>query len=94
VLEHAQHRLAAHGGTVLGVTYQTAIPDAEKFERTHGITYPSLRDVGSKLAEDYGTDKLPETFIIDRQGRITAVRRAQLDARWLRAHLDPLLAGS
>src|SRR3954470_18372100 len=45
LLEQAQRRLAAHGGTVLGVTYRDASPDSRRFVRRFKLTYPSLRDV-------------------------------------------------
>src|ERR1051325_6587528 len=38
LLEQAQHRLAAHGGTVLGVTYRDASPDSQKFVRKFDLT--------------------------------------------------------
>ena len=80
VLERAQRRLQKAGaGTVLGVTYREASPNSLKFVAKHGITYPSIRDVDARLAEAYGTHKLPETFVIDRQGRIAALARGEID---------------
>jgi hypothetical protein len=35
---------------------------------------------------------VPETFVIDRQGRIAALRRYQLDGSWLAQTLPPILA--
>jgi cytochrome c biogenesis protein CcmG/thiol:disulfide interchange protein DsbE len=34
----------------------------------------------------------PETFVIDRRGRVAAVRRFPVDQRWLDQHLPRLLA--
>jgi cytochrome c biogenesis protein CcmG/thiol:disulfide interchange protein DsbE len=83
LLEKAQRRLAAHGGTVLGVTFRDTTPDARAFMRRYGLTYPSLRDVDGKLAEDYGTRALPETFVIDRDGRVRAISRGAVSKRFL-----------
>jgi cytochrome c biogenesis protein CcmG/thiol:disulfide interchange protein DsbE len=83
LLERAQKRLAAGGGTVLGVTYRDASPDARAFVRKFGLTYPSLRDVEGKLAQDYGTRALPETFVIDRDGRVRAISRGVVSQRFL-----------
>ena len=84
VLEKAHQRLAASGaGTVLGVNYRDATGDARGFERRFGLTYPSLRDVDGKLAKDYGTAALPETFVIDRTGRIVANSRGTVDQRFI-----------
>jgi cytochrome c biogenesis protein CcmG, thiol:disulfide interchange protein DsbE len=87
LLESAQRRLAAHGGTVLGVTYRDATPDSQKFVRRFKLTYPSLRDVNGQLAKDYGTRALPETFVIDGSGRVAAIQRGIIDRRFLDAAL-------
>ena len=83
LLEQAQKRLAAHGGTVVGVTFRDTTPDARAFVRKYGLTYPSLRDVDGKLAESYGTRALPETFVIDDQGRVRAISRGVVSQRFL-----------
>jgi cytochrome c biogenesis protein CcmG/thiol:disulfide interchange protein DsbE len=83
LLEQAQKRLAARGGTVLGVTYRDTTGDAQAFVRKFGLTYPSLRDVDGKLAESYGTRALPETFVIDRNGHIRAISRGVVSQQFL-----------
>ena len=87
LLEDAQRRLAAQGGTVLGVTYRDASPDSQKFVRRFKLTYPSLRDVSGQLAKDYGTRALPETFVIDGSGHVAAIQRGVVDRRFLEAAL-------
>src|SRR3954463_10002759 len=83
LLEQAQHRLAARGGTVLGVTYRDASPAAQKFSRKFDLTYPRLRDAAGQLAKDYGTRALPETFVIDGSGHVAAIQRGMVDRRFL-----------
>jgi len=84
VLERAQRQLAADGaGTVLGATYNDTPHDAQAFVREHGLTYPNVRDVSTDLAQKYGTDKLPETFVIDPAGKVVAISRGQLDGAFL-----------
>jgi cytochrome c biogenesis protein CcmG, thiol:disulfide interchange protein DsbE len=89
VLQHAQQRLTrAHAGTVLGATYEDATDDSLGFERSQHLTYPSVRDTETKLAEKYGTNKLPETFVIDRQGRVIAISRGQISEQFLNRAID------
>jgi cytochrome c biogenesis protein CcmG/thiol:disulfide interchange protein DsbE len=83
LLERAQSRLERHHGTVLGVTYQDASPDSLGFAHRFGLTYPSLRDSEGSFAHSYGTDQLPESFVIDRQGQITAISRGEIDQAFL-----------
>ncbi|HEY1539790.1 MAG TPA: TlpA disulfide reductase family protein [Solirubrobacteraceae bacterium] len=92
VLDAAQKRLQAGGrGTVLGVTYDDATPDSLNFVKKYAIDYPNVRDVGTKLADAYGTTKLPETFVIDARGRIVDLNRGQIDAARLNQALDKAL---
>jgi cytochrome c biogenesis protein CcmG/thiol:disulfide interchange protein DsbE len=92
VLESAERQIARRGGTVLGVTYLDNSGDSEAFVRQHGITYPVVRDVSGGFVRSFGTTGEPETFVIDRQGRIAALRRYQVDARWLEQTLPRVLA--
>jgi len=80
VLAATQRRLEKDGtGTVLGVTFDDSTPDSLGFVRKYGVRYPNVRDVGTKLADDYATKSLPETFVIDRQGRIADLYRGPVD---------------
>jgi cytochrome c biogenesis protein CcmG/thiol:disulfide interchange protein DsbE len=78
VLESAQRRLERHDATVLGVTYLDASPDSESFVRRYHLTYTNLRDNTGAFAHSYGTDQLPESFVIDRQGKIVAISRGEI----------------
>jgi len=86
-LAHAQQVLARHGGTVLGATYQDVPSDSQAFLRRHHLDYPNVIDSDIKLATAFATNELPETFVIDRHGRIVAISRGQVsDAvlnRWI-----------
>ncbi len=86
---HAQLRKA--GGTVLGVTVSDASRDSRAFERKHGVDFPSLRDVEDELGEDYGRTGVPETFVIDREGRVVAMSRGQVDDDFFREALPKVL---
>ncbi|MGD0453740.1 MAG: TlpA disulfide reductase family protein [Solirubrobacteraceae bacterium] len=79
LLEHAQSSLERHGATVLGVTYQDASPDSEGFVRRYHLSYPNVRDTTGDFARSYGTRQVPESFIINRQGRVVAISRGQIE---------------
>jgi cytochrome c biogenesis protein CcmG, thiol:disulfide interchange protein DsbE len=88
VLERAQRRLEPNGGTVLGVTYKDDAGASRDFMRKYKLTYPSLRDDRLDLAPKYGTTKLPETFILDKRGRVVALSRGQLDQDFLQHAIE------
>jgi cytochrome c biogenesis protein CcmG/thiol:disulfide interchange protein DsbE len=92
LLERTQRRIESRGGTVLGVNYKDIPEDAMSFVRRFGLTYPSLRDREGDFAEEYASTGFPETFVVDRRGRIAASRRGPVDQRWLDRTLPPLLA--
>lgn len=83
LLERAQARLRHAGGTVLGVAYLDASPDSLSFVKRFHVTYPNLRDNDGAFAHAYGTDQLPESFVIDRDGRIVAISRGQIGQGFL-----------
>jgi cytochrome c biogenesis protein CcmG, thiol:disulfide interchange protein DsbE len=83
LLERAQRSLAAHRATVLGITYEDATPDSEQFVREHGLSYPNLRDDGGEFASAYGTTEVPESFLLNRRGRIVAISRGQIDGTFV-----------
>jgi len=79
-----QKRLQSQGlGTVLGATYDDPPADARKFAKQYRINYPIASDIGTKLAREFGTKSLPETFVIDRNGRVVAIARGQTDRKFL-----------
>jgi cytochrome c biogenesis protein CcmG/thiol:disulfide interchange protein DsbE len=90
-LEDAEHALSRQGGTVLGVTYEDDSGDASRFVSAHHLTYPVIQDVGGSLVRSFGTDAVPETFVIDRAGRVVADRRYSVDAQWLDAMIAKAL---
>jgi cytochrome c biogenesis protein CcmG, thiol:disulfide interchange protein DsbE len=83
LLERAQATLARNRATVLGVSYKDTTSDSRSFARRYGLSYPILRDSTGAFAHAYGTDKLPETFIIDRTGRVVAISRGEIDSAFI-----------
>jgi cytochrome c biogenesis protein CcmG/thiol:disulfide interchange protein DsbE len=84
--------LAGHGATIVGVTYLDNSTASEQFVRQEHITYPVLRDISGDFVRSFGTTGVPETFIINRQGKIQALRRYQLvGSSWLDGTLSKIL---
>ena len=91
LLQRTHDRIAPRGGTVLGIDTQDASEDALRFLREKRISFPSLRDRDREYGRSLGVSGYPETFLIDRRGRIAAMRRGPVDRAWLDEHLAPLL---
>jgi len=85
VIEQAQQRLARSGaGTVIGVDYKDISSQALAFIGQQGLSYPNLRDIDGSFGSAYGTDALPETFVLDAHLHVVAVARGEIDGAWLR----------
>ena len=91
-LERYQKTLAGKRATVLGINMRETSDAALEYVRKFGLTYPNLRDRDGEYAERFDSRAFPETFVIDRSGRIAVKRRGPVDEAWLHANVDPLLA--
>jgi cytochrome c biogenesis protein CcmG/thiol:disulfide interchange protein DsbE len=83
MLETAQRSLLSHDATVLGVTYEDNTSDSLGFAHRYRLTYPNLRDVTGSFGHAYGTDQIPESFVIDRDGRVVAISRGEVTKPFL-----------
>lgn len=74
-LNELQQWIASRGGTVLGISADTDPGAYQKFLKDYGVIFPTYRDpaekgILSQIGLSYGTQMYPETYIINRQGRI------------------------
>jgi len=92
LLERWHRRISADGrGTVLGVDVLDVSSDARSFVRELGLSYPQVHDKEDSLRSDYGASGVPETAVIDRQGRLAAIRRGPVDEAFMREKVLPLV---
>lgn len=98
-LNRLQTWIAPRGGMVLGVSADTDTGAYDQFLREHGVIFPTYRDPVeqgrlSQIGLDYGTSMYPETYIVDRRGRIA--RKIVGEQDWtspqMTAYLESLLA--
>ena len=91
LLERWHRRISKQDGTVLGVDVLDVSADAREFIREYGLSYPMLRDRDGSSQGDFGVVGYPETVVIDRAGRVAALKRGPVDDAWLRDKVTPLL---
>ena len=82
LLAREQQALVKHDATIVGVTYEDNSSASEQFAQQYHITYPVLRDVSGSLVRSLGTIGVPETFVINRAGRIQALQRQPVTQQW------------
>jgi cytochrome c biogenesis protein CcmG, thiol:disulfide interchange protein DsbE len=73
-LEAAWQRYRKQGVVVLGVDGQDFSGDAKRFIRKHKITYPNVHDGPGDVGTKYGVTGFPETYFVDRRGRLVGDR--------------------
>lgn len=92
LLEQAAEQLGPAGVQFVGINTQDTIADASAFlEEMGGGLYPNVLDPDGRWAVEWGIFGVPETFVIDRDGRLRAKRIGELTAGWLPQAIEPLL---
>jgi len=70
-LEAAWQKVKDKNMVFLGVALQDTDQNSQEFLKEFKVSYPNGKDDAGKIAVDYGTWGIPESFFIDPQGRIT-----------------------
>lgn len=91
-IERANRKYARQGLVVLGADVDDLSKDANEFIAENHLTYPTMRYSSSNATKDFGTKRMPETFVIDRQGNVAAIKRMQVDDAWLNSVLPKVLS--
>jgi cytochrome c biogenesis protein CcmG, thiol:disulfide interchange protein DsbE len=92
VLERGWRTWRDRGVVVVGVDMQDTADKAQKFIGDFGLTFANAADATGRVAIDYGVYGVPETFFIDRQGRIRAKHVGAVTDDVFTGHVQRLLA--
>ena len=58
------------GVVFLGVDYEDVAGDARGFVAAHRLTFRMIEDGSGRVTHSYGISQVPETYVLDRQGRV------------------------
>jgi cytochrome c biogenesis protein CcmG/thiol:disulfide interchange protein DsbE len=78
----------------LGVVYEDEEDRVNGFLAQHGNAFPSLMDDAGKTAIAYGVAGVPETFFIDKTGKVVEKHVGPLNARALHALIEKTVGGA
>lgn len=97
-LNKLQKHVAGKNAIVLGVSADSDPAAYERFLKNQPVSFPTWRDPNSSdntspIALEYGSSMIPETYIIDRQGKIArkVVGPQDWDSPEMLAYFDNLL---
>jgi len=91
-LEAGWQRWRDDGVVFVGLDFHDFRSDARRFFRRYGETFPMVYDGPGNLLPKYGLTGAPETFFIDRQGRIVAHVVGGIEEDELNANIRRALA--
>jgi peroxiredoxin len=69
-LQRLHRAFADRGIAVVAVSVDERFSDVSAFARKFQLTFTVLHDEGKKVSRKYQTFKYPETYILDREGRL------------------------
>jgi peroxiredoxin len=69
-LERLHDALGPKDVAIVAVSVDERFSDIEEFVDKYGVTFTVLHDAGKKTSRAYQTFKYPETYIVDRSGRL------------------------
>ena len=81
------------GLVVFGIDSRDATERGLAFAERNGLTWEMVRDGDGERMQEYGINGLPESFLVDPDGNLTAICRGPLTREQLDAVIGPLLDG-
>jgi len=78
---------------VLGINSEDNSVDANDFIDRYDLTWHMVKDTGERM-EAYGVLGLPESFLVDPNGRLAFIQRGPVDEKILHEQVEPLIRGA
>ena len=93
-LDRLQQRIASRGGVVVGISIDEDPKAYDKFLIEHPVGFSTYYEPTKKVSLSYGTSMIPETYVIDRQGRLTRkiIGPQQWDSEEMLGYFDTTLS--
>jgi cytochrome c biogenesis protein CcmG/thiol:disulfide interchange protein DsbE len=86
-LEDVWQKHRKRGLVVVGLDAKDFRADARRFAERFGLTFPLLYDGPGDSTSRFGVTGFPETFVIDREGRVVAAFKGGVDGEDTRPDL-------
>jgi cytochrome c biogenesis protein CcmG, thiol:disulfide interchange protein DsbE len=90
-LEDTWRQYKDQGVLFLGIGYADTDTEAAAYLRQYDITYPNGADLGTRISQAYRITGVPETYVVDKAGRLAFSRQLPTTQAELTAAIEPLL---
>jgi cytochrome c biogenesis protein CcmG/thiol:disulfide interchange protein DsbE len=77
--------------TIIGIEAGEPAPDVAQFVKDHGLTFPIWPDIGQKSILAFRNQNLPNSFVIDRTGKVRLAWTGAISRKMLEDYVTPLL---
>jgi cytochrome c biogenesis protein CcmG/thiol:disulfide interchange protein DsbE len=92
LLDEAAREWGPQGLRMIGIDVNDDDETARQFlAGLGGTSFPSIADADGRLALEWGTTGVPETFVVDRDGTVVAKRFGAVTPTWLAEEVLPRL---
>ena len=91
-LERAFKAYKDRGVAMVGVNFQDTDEPARRFLTQFGHTFPNAPDPAGRVSVDYGVYGVPETYFIDKKGRVRFKQVGPVSDEMLKQQIERLLA--
>jgi len=90
-LENTWRRYKDKGVVFIGVDYVDTETAAKAFMQRFDITYPNGPDLGTRISQAYRIKGVPETYVVDKTGRLASVKIGPFQQGEMAGVIEPLL---
>jgi peroxiredoxin len=77
--------------TIIGIEAGEATPDVDQFVKDHGLTFPIWPDINQKSLLAFRNQNLPNSYVIDRAGKVRLAWTGAISRQMLEEYVTPLL---
>jgi cytochrome c biogenesis protein CcmG/thiol:disulfide interchange protein DsbE len=77
--------------TIIGIEAGEATPDVAQFVKDHGLTFPIWPDINQKSLLAFRNQNLPNSYVIDRAGKVRLAWTGAISRKMLEDYVAPLL---
>jgi cytochrome c biogenesis protein CcmG/thiol:disulfide interchange protein DsbE len=92
LLENTWQAYRDDGVVFLGVAYIDVEPKSLEYLEEYNITYPNAPDLRSTISSKYDITGVPETFFIDKEGKVVHIQLGPVNETMLTGLIDQMLA--
>lgn len=92
LLEETWQAYRDDGVVFLGVAYIDVEPKSLEYLEEYNITYPNAPDLRSTISSKYDITGVPETFFIDKEGKVVHIQLGPVNETMLTGLIDQMLA--